>query len=435
MQTTTKNLIFPFLLALIALSQAGCGNTPATAQTPAPVTEARYMEVAGEELTLTRELPGRVLAFQVSEVRPQVGGIIKERLFTEGSDVTAGQVLYQIDPSVYQAAHNSAQAELARTEANLVSARLLAQRYAKIVKTNAISKQDYDDAVAAHNQARAAVEAARQELETAKINLGYTKVVAPVSGTIGRSFVTPGALATQNQAAPLATIQQLDRVYVDVTQSSAELLKLRRALVAGRLRSSGPDSARVRLLLEDGSPYARNFAGVESGEAPQWIDGTLLFSEVTIDQSTGMVALRATFDNPHNILLPGMYVRAVLEEGVRENAVLVPQKTVMRDNRGNPYVYVLTRDANQSAGGEARTLKGGEYYVARRPIIIDRDHQNNWLVTSGLAAGDLLLVDGLQKTRPGAVVAGSLIESGSSSFADNNSVEETAEAAQAERRG
>ena len=441
MQMTTKNLIILCLLGLIVMTQGGCGNTTATAQTPLPVTEVRYMEVAAEELTLTRELPGRVVAFRVSEVRPQVGGIIKERLFVEGSDVTAGQVLYEIDPAVYQAAYNNARAELSRTEANLASARLLAQRYAKIVKTNAISKQDYDDAVAAHNQARAAVESAKQALETAKINLGYTKVVAPVSGTIGRSHVTSGALATQNQADPLATIQQLDRVYVDVTQSNAELLKLRRALVAGRLRSSGTDSAKVRLLLEDGSAYARNIAGMENGEEPAWIEGTLLFSEVTIDQSTGMVTLRATFDNPHNILLPGMYVRAVLEEGVRENAVLVPQKAVMRDNRGNPYVYVLSTEAGPNARpdaeGEARALKGGEYYVERRSIVIDRDHKNNWLVTSGLAAGDRLLVDGLQKARPGAVVAGSLMES--SSFAGKRPAQdtgrETAQAARTEPRG
>ncbi len=359
-----------------------------------------------------------------------MGGIIKERLFEEGSDVTAGQVLYRIDPALYQAAYNNAKAELARAEANLASARNLAQRYAKIVKTNAISRQDYDDAVAAHNQAKATVEAARQALETAKINLGYTKVTAPVSGRIGRSFVTPGALATQNQADPLATIQQLDRVYVDLTQSNTELLKLRRSLAAGRLRSSGPDSAKVKLLLEDGSPYTANLTGVENGGEPEWVEGTLLFSDVTIDQSTGAVALRAVFANPRNILLPGMYVRAVLEEGVRENALLVPQKTVMRDTRGEPYVYVLTRDAGEGRG-ETRRLDGCEYYVARRSVTIDRDYRNNWLVTAGLAEGDLLLVDGQQKIRPGAVVVGRNLET--SAFADEGRRPTTARNAAGDR--
>lgn len=403
-------------LALVIMAVAGCNDK--TAQGPRQLTEVRYLAVSGEELTLTRELPGRVVAFQVSEVRPQVGGIIKERLFVEGSDVTAGQVLYQIDPAIYEAAYNNAKAELARSQANLDSARLLAQRYAKIVKTNAISKQDHDDAVAAHNQARATVEAARQALETARINLSYTKVTAPVSGRIGRSYVTPGALATQNQADPLALVQQLSQVYVDVTQSNTELLKLRRALAAGRLRSGGPDSARVRLLLEDGSPYAKNITGAENGEEPEWIEGTLLFSEVSIDQSTGAVTLRATFDNASNILLPGMYVRAVLEEGVRENALLVPQKAVMRDTRGNPYVYVLTREKPDQTGqvvGQAveQAVSLGnddEYFVARRSIAIDRNYNNNWLVTGGLGEGDLLLVDGLQKTRPGQVVCGIALE-------------------------
>ena len=429
-QTALNTHILASLVIGLAVFLSGCNDKQAAA--PASP-EVRFMAIAGEEVVLTRELPGRVVAFQVSEVRPQVGGIIKERLFVEGSDVTAGQALYEIDPAVYEAAHNNARAELARTEANLASARLLAQRYAKIVKTNAISKQDYDDAVAAHNQARATVEAAKQAVETARINLGYTKITAPVSGRIGRSLVTPGALATQNQADPLAVIQQLDQVYVDVTQSNAELLKLRRSLAAGRLRSSGPDSAKVRLILEDGSPYASNIAGVENGENPNWVEGTLLFSDVTIDQSTGAVTLRATFDNAHNILLPGMYVRAVLEEGVRENAVLVPQKTVMRDNRGTPYVYVLSKESDGAARENARTLDGSEYYVARRSITIDRDYQNNWLVTSGLSEGDLLLVDGQQKARPGTVVMGTRLET--SAFAAGKSLESPAETTAAEDRG
>ena len=411
---TKKKIVLTGALLLVAFFVMNHNNKGVTAPpAEAPRTEVGYISVTGKALTLTRELPGRVTAFQVSEVRPQVGGIVKERLFEEGADVTAGQVLYQIDPALYEAAYNSAKAELSRTQANLESARLLAQRYAKIVKTNAISKQDYDDAVAAHSQAKAAVESAKQALETAKINLGYTKVTAPVSGRIGRSFVTPGALATQNQATPFATIQQLDRVYVDVTQSNAELLQLRRALISGRLRSGGEDSAKVRLILEDGSAYARNIKEMEHGDMPEWVEGTLLFSEAAIDQSTGTVTLRASFDNPHKILLPGMYVRAVLEEGVREGALLVPQKAVMRDTRGEPYVYVLTRENEGSVQAGTLNVDGSEYYVARRSIVIDRDYQNNWLVTDGLAEGDLLLVDGLQKVRPGAVVSGRAVEGAS----------------------
>ncbi|CAK7072730.1 MAG: Multidrug resistance protein MexA [Desulfovibrio sp.] len=428
MQVTQRNIVLPAIAVMLCFILAGCEDKQA--QGPASP-EVRFMAVTGEKLTLTRELPGRVVAFEVSEVRPQVGGIIKERLFDEGSDVQAGQVLYQIDPALYEAAYNNAKAELARTQANLVSARLLAQRYAKIVATNAISKQDYDDAVAAHNQAKAAVEAARQAVATAEINLGYTKVTAPVSGRIGRSSVTPGALVTQNQATPLATIQQLDKVYVDVTQSNSELLKLRRALTAGRLRSSGPESAKVRLLLEDGTAYASNVVGMEKGEEPNWQEGALLFSEVTIDQSTGAVTLRATFDNPDSMLLPGMYVRAVLEEGVRENAVLVPQKTVMRDTRGMPYVFVLSKNAPENAES-AKSLNGGEYYIARRGIEIDRDYNNNWLVTSGLQVGDLVLVDGMQKVRPGGIVLGTRLET--NAFAKSDSAEK-ATAATAERQG
>lgn len=419
---TKKKIVLTGAALLVAFFAMNYNNEAIT--TPlakAPRAEVSYISVTGKTLTLTRELPGRVSAFQVSEVRPQVGGIVKERLFEEGADVTAGQVLYQIDPAIYEASYNNARAELARTQANLESARLLAQRYAKIVQTNAISKQDYDDAVAAHNQAKATMESAKQALETAKINLGYTKITAPVSGRIGRSFVTPGALATQNQADPFATIQQLDRVYVDVTQSNTELLKLRRSLASGRLRSGGEDSAKVRLILEDGSAYVRNIVEMEDGAEPEWIEGTLLFSEATIDQSTGTVALRATFDNSHKVLLPGMYVRAVLEEGVREGALLAPQKAVMRDTRGEPYVYVLTRESAENAQESAQRpedtlgVDGNEYYVARRTVIIDRDYQNSWLVTSGLEEGDMLLVDGLQKVRPGAVVTGNRVES--SSFA------------------
>ena len=394
-----NSFIWTVLLAVL-MQTAGCGNEQ---QKPAQaLSEVRYIALSGERVTLTRELPGRVSAFTVSEVRPQVGGIIQARLFAEGADVEAGQVLYQIDPVLYQTAYNNAKANLARVLANEDAARLLAERYGRLVRTNAVSRQEYDDALAAYGQARAEIDAYREALETARINLSYTQVTAPVSGRIGRSTVTAGALVTQNQQSPLATVQQISPVYVDVTQSNAQILRLRRALASGQLRSSGPDSTRVRLYLEDGSAYIRN--GTENN--PQWIEGELLFSDITVDQSTGAVSIRARFDNPEGLLLPGMYVRAVLEEGVLENALLIPQRSVTRDTQNLPQVHVLTPALNERGeeGGAA-----GAYRVEVRPIAIARDHNNRWLVSSGLAPGELLLVDGVQKVRPGQLVSGTEI--------------------------
>ncbi len=414
-----RSIISPiYSLLIIALGGAfvllpGCSGGESGNEAP-PAT-VRYMTVTEQQVTLTRELPGRVSAFMVSDVRPQVGGIIQERLFDEGAEVEAGQVLYQIDPALFQAAYNNAQAELARVEANEVSARLLAQRYGQIVQSDAVSKQENDDAQAAYRHARASVAAAREALETARINLDYTKVTAPVSGTIGRSFVTPGALVTAHQPQPLATIQQLDHVYVDVTRPSAELLQWKRALEQGQLKSSGPNSVKVKLILEDGTPYARNDAAAAAGEQADWIEGDLLFSDVTIDQSTGVVTVRARFENNNRTLLPGMYVRAVLEEGVLEKAILVPQKVVFRDPRGNPQVRVLTKTNPAPEDKDAKPLGADEYYTAVRPVVIERDVNNNWLISSGLQAGDLVLVDGLQKSRPGEVVLGQEIMSDSSS--------------------
>lgn len=374
--TSHKKFISGCLLTLLAVL-SGCGADQPPKQTPS----VRYMITAQEEVCLTNELPGRISAFMVSEVRPQVSGIIKERMFEEGADVEAGQVLYRIDPALYEAAYNNAKAELARVEANAVATRNLAKRYNKLVQTGAISKQEYDDAVAAAGQSNAQVSSAKEALETARINLGYTQVTAPVSGRIGRSFFTPGALVTQNQPAPLATVQQLDYVYVDITQSSTELLKLQRARAEGLIKSSGPNSSKVKLLLEDGSPYAFTNA---SGKQ-EWLEGDLLFSDVTIDQSTGAVTLRAKFKNEHNILLPGMYVRAVLEEGVKENAILVPQKTVNRDGRGRAQVYVLSKEnPNKEAGNQKgqqtsetpQELAENEYYILPRNIVVDRDYKN-----------------------------------------------------------
>ena len=393
--------IFVSLIGIL-FALAGCEKQ--AGQRASSLTEVRYTEVRGERLVLTSELPGRVSALMVSEVRPQVTGIIQERLFEEGMDVTAGQVLYRIDPALFQAGLNNARAGLAKAEANEVSARLLAGRYGKIIKTNAVSRQEYDDALAAHKQARADVEAARQALETASINLGYSEIKAPVGGRIGRSFVTPGALVTQNQAAALATIQHLDTVYVDLSQSNTELIRLRRAFAANAMESSGADSARVKLKLEDGSPYARFTAASFEEEEPDWIEGDLLFSDVTIEKSTGVVNIRARFENPSKVLLPGMYVRAVVEEGVLQNAVLVPQKTVMRDTRGRAMVYVLkeSQDAAHTDG----------FTVEQRYVELNRNVGNQWLIGSGLEPGEKLLVDGHLKVRPGHLVAGVPLDSG-----------------------
>ena len=390
------------------LEQASAGNAHAAKDQSLPT--YHYETVRPRKVTLTTELPGRVSAFMVAEVRPQVSGIITERLFTEGSDVTAGQVLYQIDPAIFEAAHNNAKAALARAEANERAARLLADRYSKIVKSSAVSKQEYDDAIAAHGQAKADVEAARQAVATAEINLGYTKITAPVSGRISRSQVTPGALVTQHQGAPLATIQQLDQVYVDVTHSSSEILKLRRALAKGELRSGSPESTRAKLRLEDGSLYVRIPTTHEDMHNPQEIEGDLLFSEVTIEKSTGVVTIRALFDNPDKLLLPGMYVRALVEEGNNDDAVLVPQRAVMRDTRGRSYVYVLTREAPGGVSGDAQQtnspLADDSYYVAMRHVRIDRHYNNMWLLSEGLEPGDRLLAEGWRKVHPGMVVTG-----------------------------
>jgi len=358
--------------ALIAgISLAGCSkSTPKPA--PAGPPEVGIIVVKPERVALTTELSGRISPQFIAEVRPQVGGIIKKRLFTEGSDVRAGQVLYQIDPATYQAAFASAKAAEARAEANLIPARLKEERYKELVKIKAVSRQDYDDAFAAFKQVEADVAFAKAAVETARINLAYTKVTAPISGRIGRSTATPGALVTANQPTALATIQQLDSMYVDVTQSTAELLKLKQNLANGTMKKSG--SAKVKLLLEDGSPYP--------------LPGTLKFSEVTVDQSTGSVTLRAVFPNPKQTLLPGMFVRAILEEGINENAILVPQRGVSRTPKGDALVMVV----------------GAEDKVEPRPIKVVRTVGENWLVSEGIKAGDRVILEGLQKARPGTPV-------------------------------
>ena len=362
-------------MLVAAMMINGCAEkTAASAAPPGGPPEVGVVVVKPQPVPLTTELSGRISAHRVAEVRPQVGGIIQKRLFTEGSDVVAGQVLYQIDAATYQAAYDSAKAAEARADAKLVPARLKATRLHDLVKYKVVSLQDYDDARAAVQQAEADVAAAKAAVESARINLDYTVVKAPISGRIGRSSVTTGALVTAVQAAPLATIQQLDCVYVDVTRSTAEMLRLRRKLAAGAIKTNAADQGKVRLLLEDGSLYP--------------LPGTLKFSEVTVEPSTGSVTLRTTFPNPDNMLLPGMFVRAILDEGVNEQAILVPQQGVTRNPQGEATALVI----------------GPENKVATRLLKIDRAVGDQWLVTEGLAAGDRLIVEGLQKAKPGMAV-------------------------------
>ena len=321
----------------------------------------------------TTALAGRIASFQVAEVRPQVGGILQQRLFTEGADVKAGQALYQIDPATYEAAVDSAQAALMKAEANVTPARLKAERFRELLAIKAVSKQEYDDAQAAFKQAEADVAVNRAAVKTARINLEYTKVRSPISGRIGKSAFTPGALVTANQAQALTSVRQLDPVYVDITQSSQDLLRLRAQFTNGELRSAA-EEAPVRLKLENGAMYPH--------------EGRLQFTDVSVDESTGMVSLRALFPNPEHILLPGMYVRAVIAEGVDENALLVPQRALRRDPKGQASVLLV------DGGGK----------VDVRLVDVGRTVGDSWQVLSGLKPGDRVIVEGGQNVRPGMSV-------------------------------
>lgn len=359
-------------LAATALTLAACGQKGgAGAGGFGGPAEVGYIVAQPQPVGLTTELSGRTSAFLVSEVRPQVGGVIKARLFQEGAFVRAGQSLYQIDPATYQATYNSAAAALAQAQATATAAKLRGDRYKTLVETGAVSKQDNDDAQAAALQTAAAVAVQKAALDTARINLNYTRVTAPISGRIGKSAVTPGALVTANQVAPLSTVQDLSKVYVDLTQTSAELLKLQQQFASGKVGRA--NSAQVTLKLEDGSTYP--------------IPGHLEFSDITVDPGTGSVTLRAVFPNPNGVLLPGMYVRAVLSQGVAASGILVPQGAVQRDPKGNAQVSVVG-------------AKGAE----PRPVTLGQTIGDKWLVTSGLAAGDKVIVEGLQKLRPGAPI-------------------------------
>ncbi|MPT19188.1 MAG: MexA family multidrug efflux RND transporter periplasmic adaptor subunit [Pseudomonas sp.] len=345
-------------IAVAMLSLTGCqeSSAPQTQQTP----QVGVITLEAKPFTLTSEVPGRTSAYRIAEVRPQVNGIIQKRLFTEGSEVKAGQQLYQIDPATYEAAYKSAQA-------TQLSAKSLSDRYKLLVNDKAVSQQAYDEARAASLQADAA-------LEQARIDLRYTKVMAPISGRIGRSAVTEGALVSNGQANAMATIQQLDPIYVDVTQSSKELLRLRRDMAEGRLQKASENAAKVALKLEDGSRYAH--------------EGTLEFSEVAVDESTGSVTLRAVFPNPDHLLLPGMFVHAELLSGVKQNAILAPQQGVTRNQRGEPTAMVV----------------GADNKVEQRVLKADRTAGSAWLVEDGLQEGDRLITEGLQFVQPGAEV-------------------------------
>lgn len=374
MELTNRTKMMSAVLLLTAgLLVSGCGKKQA-AMGPQGPPEVGVITIQPQRVALTTELTGRTSPFLSAEVRPQVGGIVQKRLFTEGSDVKAGQVLYQIDPASYEASLASAKATQARAEATLGSVRLKAERYRDLVKIKAVSQQDNDDAQAAFKQAEADLAVTKAAVETARINLAYTRISAPISGRIGRSTITEGALVTSNQPTALATIQAFNTMYVDVTQSSAELLKLKQNLASGVLKNGGAAQAKVKLLLEDGSPYP--------------LTGILKFSEVTVDQSTGSITLRAIFPNPKQTLLPGMFVRAVLEEGVNEQAILAPQRGVTRNPKGEAMVMVV----------------GAEDKVEPRVIKVVRTIGDNWLVAEGLKAGDRVILEGLQKARPGTPV-------------------------------
>ena len=347
------------VIPLAAVLLAGCGQTEQ--QTQAPRTpEVGVYTVEAKSLTLTTDLPGRTSAYRVAEVRPQVTGILQERLFTEGSQVEKGQQLYQIDPRTYEA-------RLARAQANLKTAENLAQRYERLLDSNAVSRQQYDDAMAGWQQART-------EVQVAQIDMQYTKVLSPISGQVGRSAVSEGALVTNGQPQELATVTQLDPIHVDVSQPITKMLGLQRALESGLLQTSGENQATVRLALDDGSIYP--------------LPGVLRFSEVTVDPSTGAVTLRAEFPNPDRKLLPGMFVRAQLQEGVQENAILVPQQAVFRDSRGVANIWVVKPDN----------------IVEQREVQTLRTVGNAWLISAGLENGEQVITEGLHLVRNGIEV-------------------------------
>lgn len=372
-----KNRGLTPLAAVLMLSGSlvltGCDNQQSQQAGQQHAPEVGITTLKSAPLKITTDLPGRTSSFRIAEVRPQVSGIILKRNFVEGSDIKAGESLYQIDPATYQAAYNSAKGDLAQAQANAQIAALTVKRYKPLMGTKYISQQDYDTAVATQSQTAAAVQAAQATVETARINLAYTRVTSPISGRIGKSSVTEGALVTSGQTTALATVQQLDPIYVDVTQSSEDFMRLRNELNSGKLQQANGKAA-VTLLTQDGSEYAQS--------------GTLEFSDVTVDETTGSITLRAVFPNPDHSLLPGMFVRARLEEGINPNALLVPQQGITRTPTGQATAMVV----------------GADNKVEVRQLTADQAIGDKWLVSAGLKEGDRVIVTGLQRVKPGAVV-------------------------------
>jgi membrane fusion protein (multidrug efflux system) len=354
-KTYRVGLIAAAVILATGLMFGGCNQQNAGG--PPPLPEVAVVTIEPKPVTLTTELPGRTAAYLVAEVRPQVNGIIQKRLFTEGADVRSGQVLFQIDPALYQAA-------LDRSEAQLSTLQLKEKRLKELLSDKAVSQQDYDDTSAALKSVQAEVQAAR-------INLKYTTITAPISGRIGKSSVTVGALVTAHQPVALATIQQMDPMYVDVTQSTSEILRLQRLLQEGQIDQYNKNQQKVRLMMSDDTEYP--------------LKGNLQFRDITVDPTTGSVVLRMVFPNPKNVLLPGMFVRAIIQEGVHKNAMLVPQQAVFRDPKGNPLIFIVGKNGK----------------VEQRSLTLDRAIGDAWLVSSGMAAGERAMVEGMQKVRPG----------------------------------
>lgn len=370
------------IVPLAVLAMVGCQKAKKEARPPAPTPQVSVVTIQPKPVELTTELPGRTSAYRVAEIRPQVNGLIQKRLFTEGTDVKAGQVLYQIDPASFEAALKNAEAALTRSQANLPAVQSRVDRYEELLSEKAVSQQDHDDATATLRQAEADIQYWQATVETARINLAYTRITAPISGRIGRSNVTEGAIVTAYQPVALATIQQLDPIYVDVPQSTTELLRLKRRMADGRLNQDGKNQNTASLIMQDGTAYPQK--------------GSLQFQDVTVDPTTGSVTLRAVFPNPDGSLLPGMFVQTVIKEGVNQTAILIPQQGVSRDRRGNPMALIVDAESKS----------------ALRMLTVDRAVGNQWLVSSGLATGDRVIVEGLKMLRPGTPVKASPFNAG-----------------------
>jgi membrane fusion protein (multidrug efflux system) len=365
---------FPVVLLLCAFLLLLITSCQKKGIPPQSKPEVAVVTIHPERVVITTELPGRTTAFRVAEIRPQVNGLILKRAFEEGSDVNEGDLLYQIDPAPYKAAYDQAKAAVAMAEAQLPALRAREKRFKELAESHAVGQQDYDDAFAALRQLEAQLEASKAALKSAKINLSYTPIKAPISGRVGRSNITEGAMVTAYQPVALATIQQLDPIYVDVPQSTTELLRLQNRLKDGRLNHDGTNQNKVKLILEDDMVYPN--------------EGVLQFQDVTVDPTTGSVILRVVFPNPQGILLPGMFVRAVITEGVNEQAILVPQQGISRNQKGDPFALVV--DSTDK--------------VVLRMLTIDRAIGDKWLVSSGFNPGDRVIVEGIQKATPGASV-------------------------------